>query len=841
MHRGPEHHRRLHRGPVPHPAGRRRHDHGAAHPHRHRARVPAVGARAHVLAARRQPVRALDRVHPDHRVPGDRAVPAGRLLRLHAQGDPEGPGPQPARRDRVPRAVRAAARRDGDGLRPRRPDGRRARPRRLFGWLRELVGPADAAADPPPRDVGDPRDRPVPRLQLHPRRPHREERPASRASSAASSSRRARRSSSRATAAPSCWSGSSREQPATHPIARHRHRQHAAPRRRRRRPRSSRRSSCLLAARPRSLPAGTRLVDGGTSASTCCHVVDGARGVVLVDAVDMGGPPARSTSRGRRDPAARADGSAGARPGRRRAARASPGSSAGCPSPSRCVGIQVGEVAVGVGLTPAVEAALPRRARARPTRARRARRRPLRPTARPRCRRRRAWRCRMRARLDRCAAAADRANLVVVALLATVMVARLAAGHPRTQRRRRRHARPVRVGVARDDADGPRAHPDLEQLPPVPRQAAATAGLKPIPAIGHPLRGMDGVPHLPHGREARARRRRVTTGIAETECLNCHKEAQDGPAITQAHADLNEPCLDCHGTVAHLPSSMVGRNQDECWLCHKPNPSPPPQKPHPDRPDLTCRECHQSADVGALPIDHALRADDDVRAVPRGRVEAEAQPEVRRIARRVACRIVRRRTGRQPGMAHGGWPTGGRAGARGRTGRPRWAIMGPCRSRSCSSWDALDGLVARLAGRSGATSTSCSRSRAAASSRRDARLPPRPARDPRRRRRCSTGPSGGTHDAPRIGHFPDAALLAGRRVLVVDEVWETGETMTEVMARVRAAGAIPVYRGAPLQARPVAGRRGARPYGGHRRRLGDVPVQGGRLSRRSQRPLIARL
>jgi hypoxanthine phosphoribosyltransferase len=51
---------------------------------------------------------------------------------------------------------------------------------------------------------------------------------------------------------------------------------------------------------------------------------------------------------------------------------------------------------------------------------------------------------------------------------------------------------------------------------------------------------------------------------------------------------------------------------------------------------------------------------------------------------------------------------------------------------------------------------------------------------------------GGTHEAPVIGHFPDPSLLAGRRVLVVDEVWETGETMTEVLARVRAAGATPV-------------------------------------------------
>jgi hypoxanthine phosphoribosyltransferase len=53
-------------------------------------------------------------------------------------------------------------------------------------------------------------------------------------------------------------------------------------------------------------------------------------------------------------------------------------------------------------------------------------------------------------------------------------------------------------------------------------------------------------------------------------------------------------------------------------------------------------------------------------------------------------------------------------------------------------------------------------------------------------------PQGGTHPAPVIGHFPDATLLEGQRVLVVDEVWETGETMTEVMTRVRAAGGTPV-------------------------------------------------
>ena len=51
---------------------------------------------------------------------------------------------------------------------------------------------------------------------------------------------------------------------------------------------------------------------------------------------------------------------------------------------------------------------------------------------------------------------------------------------------------------------------------------------------------------------------------------------------------------------------------------------------------------------------------------------------------------------------------------------------------------------------------------------------------------------GATHEAPRFGHFPDAGLLAGRRILVVDEVWETGETMAAVLARVRDAGGHPV-------------------------------------------------
>lgn len=133
-------------------------------------------------------------------------------------------------------------------------------------------------------------------------------------------------------------------------------------------------------------------------------------------------------------------------------------------------------------------------------------------------------------------------------------------------------------------------------------------GVKPIPAMRHPLAGWTEC-LVCHTNEKLGRTAPGHQGIAQTECLNCHKEAPIGPAITQAHANLNKPCLDCHGSVAHLPTSMVGRDQTECWLCHKPNPQPPPLEPHPDNPNLTCRTCHQASDVGALPIDHALRSD----------------------------------------------------------------------------------------------------------------------------------------------------------------------------------------------------------------------------------------
>jgi uncharacterized protein len=46
-------------------------------------------------------------------------------------------------------------------------------------------------------------------------------------------------------------------------------------------------------------------------------------------------------------------------------------------------------------------------------------------------------------------------------------------------------------------------------------------------------------------------------------------------------------------------------------------------------------------------------------------------------------------------------------------------------------------------------------------------------------------------DAPSFLQFPADALLHGRRVLIVDEVWDSGATIQAVIGRVRAAGGIP--------------------------------------------------
>jgi len=155
-------------------------------------------------------------------------------------------------------------------------------------------------------------------------------------------------------------------------------------------------------------------------------------------------------------------------------------------------------------------------------------------------------------------------------------------------------------------------------------ETGGSAGLKPVPAIGHPLEGWHECV-VCHTNDRLGRTAPGHAGIPQVECVNCHKVAQPGPAITQPHSSLQDQlCLDCHGSYAHLPTSMVGRRQDECWLCHKPAPLAPPEYPHPADSRLTCRSCHESAEVGNLPIDHALRKDEtcllchDIKVASRG-------------------------------------------------------------------------------------------------------------------------------------------------------------------------------------------------------------------------------
>ena len=50
---------------------------------------------------------------------------------------------------------------------------------------------------------------------------------------------------------------------------------------------------------------------------------------------------------------------------------------------------------------------------------------------------------------------------------------------------------------------------------------------------------------------------------------------------------------------------------------------------------------------------------------------------------------------------------------------------------------------------------------------------------------------GRTSERPMFFQFPSDPLLHGRRVLIVDEVWDTGTTIAAVVARVQIAGGEP--------------------------------------------------
>jgi hydrogenase maturation protease len=115
----------------------------------------------------------------------------------------------------------------------------------------------------------------------------------------------------------------------------------------------------VAAREPGAVPAGTRLVDGGTLGLELLSQVDGARSLVLVDAVDLG-QPAGTVG------VLRGDGilAAGRREGQRIAGGVGELLSVArlmgwLPEAVCLVGIQVGDTEAGPGLSEPVAAALP--------------------------------------------------------------------------------------------------------------------------------------------------------------------------------------------------------------------------------------------------------------------------------------------------------------------------------------------------------------------------------------------------------------------------------------------------------------------------------------------------
>ena len=140
-------------------------------------------------------------------------------------------------------------------------------------------------------------------------------------------------------------------------------------------------------------------------------------------------------------------------------------------------------------------------------------------------------------------------NLLVVAgLLVAVLVGRINAeppGHPEQEV-------PSPSGDIALMSMGP-AHIPTSSSCLLCHETGGEAGLKPEPALGHPLEGWRQCAAC-HTGERLGQTAPGHEGIPEEECLNCHVEAPVGPAITQPHSELQDQnCLDCHGDYVHLP------------------------------------------------------------------------------------------------------------------------------------------------------------------------------------------------------------------------------------------------------------------------------------------------
>ena len=147
---------------------------------------------------------------------------------------------------------------------------------------------------------------------------------------------------------------------------------------------------------------------------------------------------------------------------------------------------------------------------------------------------------------------------------------------------------------------------------------------------------------LPHGRAPRPRpgpRGDPRGGVPQLP-----RRGAEGPAITQPHSkSRTSNCLDCHGDYVHLPDSHVGRDQTECWFCHKP--LPPPSFPH--MPQLPPVGAGGRAADGPRP---ARRH--DLPALPRD--PAGSPPPPRPRSRRAAGATAGRRSALDPPRPPGG-------------------------------------------------------------------------------------------------------------------------------------------------------------------------------------------
>lgn len=109
---------------------------------------------------------------------------------------------------------------------------------------------------------------------------------------------------------------------------------------------------------PDALPHATRLLDGGTLGLGLMDFLDGARALLLVDAMDLGQPPG-TISLARGDAIAANAGRGGPSSGGVGALLATARLMGMLPPVVAFLGVQVGEIRVGSTLSPDVRAALP--------------------------------------------------------------------------------------------------------------------------------------------------------------------------------------------------------------------------------------------------------------------------------------------------------------------------------------------------------------------------------------------------------------------------------------------------------------------------------------------------